>query len=65
MSLPDSEMVLYGVKAGDEDWQEQILSTAPENFKRIKELAAKDGFGRFRVARIDLTAPPDFGKTVQ
>lgn len=64
-SLPDHEMVLYGVKKGDEDWQEVILSTKPETFDKVKVTAAKDGFHKFRVAKVDLRTPPDFTKTVK
>lgn len=42
--------ILWGVKNGDEDWQEVILSTKPETFEAVKKLAAADGFGRFRTA---------------
>ena len=59
-----SESVLYGVKKGEEDWQEVILSTNPARFNEIKVLAASDGFDRFRVAHIDLSVAPDFTRTV-
>jgi hypothetical protein len=58
------ETVLYGVMRGDEDWQEQLLSTTPAMFSRVKIVAAKDGFHRFRVASIDLSKPPDFTRTL-
>ena len=60
------ELVLWGVKTGDEDWQQQILLAGPQatpaNIEKVKVLAAKDGFGKFRVAKIDLSQPPDFSK---
>ncbi len=59
------EKVLFGVKNGDEDWKETVLCTQPERFEVVKKLAAKDGWGRFRIATIDLSAPPDFAKTVK
>jgi hypothetical protein len=59
------ETILYGVKKGDEDWEEAILCTQPKRFKEVKILAEKDGWGRFRVAVIDLDTPPDFGQTVR
>lgn len=65
MNLPESETVLYGVRHGDEDWQEEILSTFPDSFDRVKVIAARDGFGRFRVAKIDLRTPPNFAKTIK
>ncbi len=58
------ETVMWGVKDGDEDWQEVILSTQPERFETVKVLAAKDGFGRFRIAVVDLSTPPNFAKTI-
>jgi hypothetical protein len=48
--LPRFEHCLWGVKEGNEDWQEELLSTNPEAFERVKLLAAKDGYGRFREA---------------
>lgn len=60
-----SEKVLFGVRQGDEDWQEVVLCTQPARFDAVKKLAARDGFGRFRIAAIDLSAPPDFAKVVK
>jgi hypothetical protein len=56
--------VMWGVKNGDPDWMETILSTQPERFEEVKAMARRDGWGRFRVARINLDKPPDFAKTV-
>lgn len=62
-----SETVLYGTRKGDAEWQEELLlsNATPELIERVKVLAARDGFERFRVATIDLTATPDFGGTVR
>lgn len=57
--------VMWGVKKGDPDWMETILSTQPERFEEVKAMARRDGWGRFRVATINLTEPPDFAKTVK
>jgi hypothetical protein len=57
--------VLWGVKEGDEDWQETILCTQPDRIEAVKEIAKRDGWGRFRVAVVDLTTPPDFSKAVK
>lgn len=58
--------VLWGIRAGNEDWQEELLSEGdPSNFEKIKAMAERDGFDRFRVALIDLTLPPDFAKVVR
>jgi hypothetical protein len=48
--------LLYGRKADDADWQEQLLYTADSADKfrntveHVKGLARKDGFAVFRVA---------------
>ena len=57
-----NETVLYGVKIGDEDWQTVILSTRPETFAKVREMATRDGFDGFREVTIDLSQPPNFGK---
>lgn len=59
-----NETVLLGVRNGNEDWQEELLSTNPATFEAVKAISARDGFGRFRVATIDLTTPPDFRKSI-
>ena len=61
----ESEKVLWGVKAGDPDWDEVVLSTRADKFEQIKAIAAKQGYGRFRVAAIDMKIAPDFTKTVR
>lgn len=58
------ETVLYGVRTGNEAWQEELLCTQPERFEEVKVLASKDGFGRFRIATVDLSEKPDFKKTI-
>lgn len=63
--MENAATVLWGVKEGDEDWMETILSTQPERFEAVKAMAARDGWGRFRVATIDLTTTPDFTKAVK
>lgn len=60
-----NETVLWGVKNGEPEWAECILSTNPTRFDEIKLLAMRDGFGRFRIAVIDLSSPPNFAKTVR
>ncbi len=61
------ELVLYGKRKDRmEDWHEELLLTnaIPETIKRVKVLAAKNGFESFRVAEIDLSTPPDFIQTL-
>ena len=64
MNRKDGEYVLWGVRHGHPDWAEAILSRDPERFEEIQMLAALDGWGRFRIAKVDLTTPPDFAGTV-
>lgn len=63
-NIVKSETVLWGVLDGNEDWQEEILSTNPAKFEAIRVLAKRDGFGRFRISTIDLSSLPDFSKTI-
>lgn len=44
------ETLLYGVRTGNEDWEEELLTTQGDRIEEVKRLAAKDGFNRFRVA---------------
>lgn len=57
--------VMWGVKTGDPDWMETVLCTQPERFEEVKATATKDGWGRFRIATIDMTGLPDFAGTVR
>ncbi len=45
--------ILWGVKQGDEDWQEQVLCTQADKFDKVRKLASRDGFNRFRVSHVD------------
>lgn len=63
-----TETVLYGLpKGATERYEEVLLLTngTPERIAKAKELATRDGFHSFRVATIDLSAPPDFTKAVR
>lgn len=62
------ETILYGLpKDATERSQEVLLLTnaTPESIEKVKKLAARDGFHSFRVAVIDLSVAPDFGKAVR
>jgi hypothetical protein len=62
------ETVLYGIPKGATERYEEVLlltSATPEKIKKVKALAAKDGFHSFRVAKINLNHSPDFTKAVQ
>ena len=56
----DSIKVLYGVRIGNEDWQEEILTETADRIEAAKAWALQNGFDRLRVATIDLSKPPDF-----
>lgn len=59
------ETILYGVRIGSEDWQEEIITTNPSKIKEAQAWAEQNGFDRFRVANIDLSTPPDFSGIVK
>lgn len=60
--------LLWGRKTGAEPWQEQLLATQllgeKNKFDRVKELAARDGFGHFRESE-DSGAAPDFAASAK
>lgn len=58
--------ILFGVRKGAEDWEEELLTEMPEQFESAKAWAITVGFNpaKFREAVIDLSTPPDFAKTV-
>jgi hypothetical protein len=63
-----TETILYGIPKGSTERYEEVLlltNATPETIKKVKVLAAKDGFHSFRVAKIDLSAPPDFTKVIR
>lgn len=57
--------VLFGVKKGNEDWQEELITEVEERIEEAKVWATANGFDRLRVAEIDEKEPPDFTKTVR
>lgn len=61
------EYLLYGVRNGDEDWQEEILLSGQPNrdkFEKVKQLATADGWGRFREATFTPGERPDFSRVL-
>lgn len=56
--------VLFAVRVGNEDWQEELITECEERIPAAKEWAKTHGFDRFRVAEIDDKAP-DFAKCVR
>lgn len=56
--------VLFAVRKGDADWQEQLITEQPDKIQAASEWAKKNGFDRLRIADIDLSTKPDFTKTI-
>lgn len=56
--------VLFAVRKGDEDWQEQLITEQPDKIQAASEWAKQNGFDRLRIAEIDLGTAPDFTKTI-
>lgn len=56
--------VLWGVRIGRPDWDEEILTTHAERIDDAKSWATAQGFDRFRVVDIDLSRPPNFAATL-
>jgi hypothetical protein len=59
------ETLLYGIPKGETERYMEVLllsNATPEKIKKVKVLAAKDGYHSFRVATVDLSVPPDFTK---
>jgi hypothetical protein len=63
---PIKETILWGTKKDYPTWQEDILSTVPKNFEKVKELASMDGYNKFRISEIDnSTNPWDIKKIIK
>jgi len=58
-----SETILWGVKVGDPDWQEVLITNNPDKIDAARQWALSNGFDRLRVASIDMSSRPDFTKT--
>jgi len=52
--------ILFAVKIGDEDWQEQLVTEQEEQVEAASQWARSHGFDRLRIADIDLTKKPWF-----
>lgn len=65
------ETLLYGCKIGDPKYMEEILyqckgyTNETELMKKGEEWAARNGYDRLRIAKIDLATPPDFKGTIR
>lgn len=56
--------ILWGVKIGDEDWDEHLITENSDAIEKASEWARRNGFDRLRIATIDLSSPLDFHKTI-
>jgi len=64
-STQNIETLLYGRKIDEPEYMEQILSSNPANFDKIKELATKDGFSHFRISKVNLSENPWTKKSIK
>ena len=55
--------ILWAVKKGEPDYNEQIITENEERIEDAKKWATENGFDRFRIQVLDLSTPPDFKKT--
>ncbi len=55
--------VLFAVRKGDEDWQEQLITEVESRIYAASAWAFANGFNRLRIATFDDKAP-DFTKTI-
>lgn len=62
--MSETSKMLWAVKIGDEDWQEQIITTDEKRIPDARKWAEQNGFNRFRVSDVPQGAP-DFRKTVR
>lgn len=63
----NEEIQLYGLAAGAEDWQEDLLATkcrTAEDVQRVVDAASADGFHSFRISKFVWGDTLDFTKTV-
>ena len=63
------EYVLYATKKKAEDWEEEVIAVdtkpaTPKEMAAIVNVLDRKGYNRIRVARIDLSKPPQFGRNV-
>jgi len=58
------EQVLWAVKIGEEDWQEELVTSTASalHLAKAKAWALNNGFNRLRVSGIDLNEKPNFCK---
>ena len=58
------EKILWGVKIGEPDYMEELITNNSDQIEQAKVWAVANGFDRLRVAEINLNEKPDFAKTI-
>lgn len=56
----NAETILWAVEIGDEDWQEQIITTNANAIDKATKWAIENGFDRFRISTINPNDKPQF-----
>lgn len=61
------ETILWGVKIGAEDWEEQLIvsTTNVERLAKARQWAIANGFDRLRESSFTPGERPNFGKRVR
>lgn len=59
------EKILWAVRVGNEDWQEEIITINASLHEKATEWAKANGFHKFRVSYNDSSVPPDFTKVLR
>ncbi len=59
-----SETILYAVRVGAEDWEEEIITTNASAIEAAKSWAKANGFDRFRIATFEAGELPNFVASV-
>ena len=52
--------ILWAVRDGNEDWEEELITEVEDRIQAASKWAKANGFGRLRVATVDLSVAPDF-----
>lgn len=55
-----TETILFAVKIGNPDWDEEVLTEHKCRIKEAMEWGKANGYHKFRIAKIDMDTPPEF-----
>ncbi len=56
--------ILYGIKRGNKDYEEEIITEYEERIEEAKKWALNNNYDRLRVAEVNLEEKPDFIKAI-